>query len=222
MQIQQMTAEERTHKETIFKREVCNNYCKLCAVKHPEFCMFFFADLGRRYFTNIMFLIKVAHERKPKLIEALKSFEGFVALFCNIEVCQFRTNMCDIRQKLDCYQMFLTQSGEYFEEGEAIKLIVEWNEKLFQELCNELDDIAKITNSMSRKKRKRLFKIGTHITNIMDRWHNQGGGVGSSYKAKKVKKEVNTTLFYNDNEEWVAKIKSILEGDNELADSNRK
>ena len=222
MQIQKTTTEEHINKETIFKREVCNTYCKLCAVKHPEFCMFFFADLSQRYFTNMMFLVKMAHERKPKLIEALKSFEGFVALFCNVEVCQFHATTCDIRQKLDCYQMFLTQSGEYFEEGQADKLIAEWDHRLFKDICRELDEIARITNLMSRKKRKRLFKIGTRITNMMDKWHTQGGGVCSSYKVKKTKKKVNTTLFYNDDEEWIAKIKFILEGDKKLEDSNRE
>ena len=223
MQMQRMTKEEHTSRETIFIREVCKTYCKLCDVSRPEFCMFFFADMGKKYFTNLMLLVKVAHERKPRLIKALRSFEGFVALFCNYEVCQFHSTGCGLGQKLDCYQMYLTQSKQYLEEGEADNLIRDWDHKLFKELCYELDDIAKIINNMSKKKRKRLFKIGTRITNLMERWRRDSSSSGhSSNKSKKIKKEVTTKLFHNDNEEWADKIKSILEGNEHIEDLNKQ
>jgi len=218
-----MIKEEHDSRENIFIHEVCKTYCKLCSVNHPEFCMFFFADMGKKYFTNLMLLIKVAHEKKPRLIEALKSFEGFVALFCNHKVCQFHSSKCDIGQKLDCYQMYLTQSKQYLEEGEADNLIRDWDNKLFKELCYELDDITNTINNMSKKKRKRLLKIGTHIANLIERWgHGKPTFEHSSTKSKKVKKEVSTQLFHNDNKEWADRIKSILEGDNHVEDLNKQ
>lgn len=214
MQTQQMGKEEYNNKEAVFIHKVCRTHCRLCAVKHPEFCMFFLANLGRKYFNNILLLVKIARERKPRLIETLKSFEGFAALFCNPEVCHFHTGKCNTRQKLDCYQIYLTQSGQFLEDGEADSLLMNWDVRLYKEVCHELDGLAKTVNSMGKKERKRLFKIGKHISNMMDRWRVPDKNRHSSNEACKVKKEVTTQMFHNDNEEWAAKIKSILGGDN--------
>lgn len=219
--LEQMTTEEYTAKENIFLREVCKTHCKLCEVKRPEFCMFFLGYLGKKYFTDILLLIKVARERKPRLIEALQSFEGFSAIFCNASVCQFNSPQCQTRQKLSCYQMFLLQSGQTLEEGEDDKLFVDWDRGYHREICNELDGVAKIINSMGKKKRKRLFKIATRVLNMMNRWHGHNPAA-CGYSSKKVKKKVTTELFHNDSEEWAARIKSILEGDDQVEDSNRK
>jgi hypothetical protein len=106
--------------------------------------------------------------------------------------------------------MFLTQSNQVLEENEADKLVAEWNGKQYMELSKELDNMASTVKSLTKKRKKRLFKISKRLGKIFF-------AIASSEKycvktSSAPKKEVSTFMFHNSSEEWAAKIKSILEG----------
>jgi len=217
MSSKKMTKEEYITKENIFLNEVCKQHCMLCSAKKPEFCSFYFNNLGKDFLTNIIFFIKIARDRYPKLIDALKCIEGFSALFCNPDLCGFYSEHCGLRQKVSCYQMFAIQSEPAMTEAEEAALKESWNNDLERELCRELDNISKIMKTMPKKKKKRLNKIADRVMHMMSGWYhnlvsNDTAKSTTKESKAKVKKEVTTLIFYNDNEEWKNRIQAILEG----------
>jgi len=199
-------------KAAVFKREVCNKHCRICDAKNPDFCIFIFEAIRLKFFSNMLALIIMAHEKRPRLIEALKSFEGFTALFCKKDVCEFHSARCNIRQKMDCYQMFLIQSGQVLEEGEADKLVRDWNGKLYMELNNQLNSLTNMIQSLRKKRKKRFFKISKRLGKIFFSFSRNSEKYCSKKSNSEPKKKVSTLLFHNADADWTAKIKSILEG----------
>jgi len=205
-------SEEYSSKAAVFKREVCHKHCRICDAKNPDFCIFIFEAIRLKFFSNMLAPIIMAHEKRPRLIEALRSFEGFTALFCNEDVCEFHSTRCNIRQKIDCYQMFLTQSGQVLEEGEADKLVRDWNGKLYMELNNQLDSLMSAIQFLRKKKKKRFFKISKRLGKIFFSFSETSKKHYTKKSNSEPKKKVSTLLFHNADAEWAAKIKSILEG----------
>jgi len=193
---------------SLFKREVCDTHCKLCAAKKPEFCMFLFESNYVNFFHNVLALLIIANARRPRLVETLKSFEGFVAIFCNKDVCNFKSNTCTTLQKIDCYQMFLNQSGQVLEEGEDDRLVNNWDAALYIELSDQLDELSYIFRTLKNKKRRKLFKILKRLRKIFIH------STKSEKRSKIVQSNINitTSLFYNENENWITEINEIMEG----------
>lgn len=211
----------RKEKQDIFRREVCDQYCKVCAAEAPDFCMSFFGHLGQAYFEKLIFIVNCARERAPQVYNELTTFEGFVALFCDARLCPFFNNLCNLRKRIDCYQIFLLQSNMSFEPGEEADILSTYSERTVESICQSIDNVRRTYLSQSKKKRKRLMKIANRIISMIAGFtgknNNRFNGVRLGRKRSIItpppKKEVTTQLFYSSNEIFTNRVKSILEGD---------
>lgn len=203
------STQEAQAKKQIFIREVCDRHCKLCKSKNPDFCMMFLAEMEGDYFQNILIPLKLAREYRPRLFNALRSFEGFVSIFCNKD-CPLPTSNCDVKQKIDCFQMFLTQSLATIKDYEIDEFLLTYSEEKVNEFRSEFIDINRMVKSkvLSNKQRKRIAKIQSIVISLLNKCH-----IGNNNNNKNKVKQASTLLFYNDNDQWIEKIKQILEGD---------
>ena len=208
------TSEDRT-KQGIFRKEVCKKYCRVCSAEAPDFCMMFLEHLGDLYFDRILFVVNTARELMPRVYDDLETFEGFVALFCDARLCPLYSTGCNLGRKIDCYQCFMAQANMEFEDGESDSVLNLYNSKLVHKLCEELNVIDKRNEHASKKKKKKMKQIAIRIMNMLARW---SGKTKVTQIVKKPAlpppppKEVTTHLFYGGTDEFIARVKAILEG----------
>lgn len=210
---------EKDRSRNVFRTEVCRRYCMLCSAESPDFCLMVEEHLNRRYFEKVLFLINTARELRPKLYDDFDTFEGFIALFCDPHICPFWTSNCSVVKKVDCYQMFLMQSNMEFEPGEESDIVQSYQPRLVKQIIDGLNEVDEINKKQPKKKKKRLNKVIDRIIKSLSKWSVKNNCTGAVYKGGNnkpmtitPKKEVKTSFFCSDNEEFIQKIKSILEG----------
>lgn len=206
-----------------FRTEVCKKYCRLCTAETPDFCILLLEHLGNTYFEKIVFLIDRAREINPRLYDDLDTFEGFVALFCDVNICPFCTGKCSMVKRVDCYQMFLTQSNMELEPGEEGELLTTFDKDITNYVCRELNALDEKQKLLSNKKKKRLRKIAARIINMMSRWGVKAQKQTETTPAKVIhihkntvvipKKEISTHFFCGGSDVFIQRVKSIMEGD---------
>jgi len=204
-------------KQNKFKAEICRKHCKLCDAVKPDLCLFFLENLGMDFFRYIMTPIIIMREKYPRIVIKFKTFEGFVALFCRPDVCKFTDNRhCDSYEMKRCYSLFRKQAQAEVVHTDYSMLRPELDSVLHEELKQALNHVDGLINNLPNKKRKKLFK------NAIRTLKSIFGTYPIQKHPPKVKKEVTTSLFYNNNEIWVNRINEILGSANAVENIDRQ
>jgi len=212
---QHLSAAEFKDVAKLFKNDICRQ-CGICKnLKMPEFCAHYFVQNGQNFLTYFIILLHYVKIEKPKLYQALMSPEGFSALICDPDMC---TNYSEHRCKnpemiADCYQLFQYQNGADLDEVVSREIAEDWDEDMYEELCRELDVTAHEMYKLSKKRKKRLFKIGRSALSKLKSLQNrkQACGYTSIKTLPKPKKSLISTKWFG-REGFDDVIKNILEG----------
>ena len=201
-----------TEKRRRFKVEVCRRQCQFCGkIVQPDFCEFLFESDPEAFLNEILAVMITIRERLPRFAKELKEPEGFKALFCGTkEICkQFRSPHC--MNKVDCYQVFMLQSGVPINKGDEFAVLTNWDKNKYRECQDQISKVRQIIDTgLKPKRRKKLLKILRKLGNLYR-------GIGNpSVKTKKKgahkpvntqpKKEVTTRFFCR----WPEKFAAIF------------
>jgi len=208
-----MPASIKDYYITTFKRYICSA-CKLCDSKLPAFCMIMYGNDKNRFFEIIKY-IKVLQTQGTAGV--ICSFEGFCGLFCNSQrPCPKRNKKCEnLGYTFSCYEAFAGQSG--------VAIPVKATADIYETFSGiDMRAVGKqhrlptrdILKSIDKKKRKRINKLIRKTKAGMRSELQFYGPMGPvQTKLRKKRKPVVTTLFCNDDKEWMKKIDSYLEND---------
>lgn len=202
-------------KKEAFVATVCS-VCGLCKDPNPRFCMSLYDTDGSRFTNEIVLRVKLLKETDFRTFLELRSFGGFTALFCHPNRCPLYEEDCAsmLSARVVCFQEFLKQVNECYGLDQLHDVYKEWSGiELWQirEKFDVIEDISKV--SLSKKQSKRIRKS---IKKAKRRLSNSDG------HKKSKRKEVETLLFYNSNEEWKEKISGYLEKNGQPQDHNRQ
>jgi len=199
-----------------FIKHICS-ICKLCDSNFPGFCMTMYGGNPSRFLDILKYVNALRVTQNDEVIDSFYTFEGFCGLFCNSQApCPVRTEKC--KRLIDvfyCYTSFANQCGASLDlrvkaniykdfSGIETRLI---GHKPHMTANNILKTIAKKKRKKinhSIKKAKACMKRDLQITTFL--------GSLSNTKTKK-KSHIETTFFYNDNEEWERMINSYLDSE---------
>jgi len=189
---------------------------ELCKNLDPEFCIRLYDTDGSKFINEIVLRVKLLRETNFRMFSALRTFEGFTALFCHPNRCPLYEEDCDsvLSTPITCFQAFLKQSGECCQLSQLHAIYEKWSGI---ELCeirkkfNTIENVNKI--SLSKKQSKRIRKS---IKKAKKRLANQG-----RWKRSK-RGKIETLFFYNSNEEWKEKISEYLGKNEQPQDHNRQ
>ena len=197
-----------------FERYICSA-CKLCGPDGPglpAFCMAMYGANQDRFF-EILKYIKVLQAMGTS--DDVCTFEGFCGLFCNSQkVCPRKNEECKtLKSVFSCYEAFARQSG--------VTIPTKIKTGIWEKFSGiEMRNIGKehrlptknILIPIDKKKRKKINKlIRKTKTGLRTELQFYGSMRAAKVIARKRKKPVVTTLFCNDDEEWIKKIDSYLE-----------
>jgi hypothetical protein len=188
------------------------------------------------YFSRPVMWLKVIKyiiylgESKPEVYKRLKTFPGFVGIFCDT-VCAWKQEGCnDVAQKAKCYSGFVRQKGLVLNRGDITRICKAWDKKDPDEIGKQTRIPENFVTPMSKKRSKNL---GKNLNRIHKRLRHEkyqlemaracgyttrevnGIMICEPKKTKKTmsKKEVSTTFFHNDDKEWEATIDGYLTDD---------
>lgn len=203
-----------------FAGTVCKR-CQLCEPMSgisPDFCMIVYEGDETRF---LGFINHVHKLQKSKPTYKLESFEAFCGLFCNsFPLCPNKSDKCsELKTRVACYTYFVKQW-----HSPASRLIPQG---VLAEIYNlysgcDLDDVGNYLSFDLRKLRKeekkairalRLGKravqaIGITAIKISNRRKQDAKSYGK--KPARVEKQVNTSVFYNDDPVWICKVRELL------------
>ena len=201
--------------QEIFTTTICS-ICRLCKNPDPGFCMTLYNTDISKFTNEIMLRVKYLKEIDIKTFLALRSFEGFTALFCHPKRCPLYEKDCEskLSTHVVCFQAFSKQSRILSQLQELRDLYAKWSGIELNQIgkkFNTIEDISKISLSkkQSKKIRKSIKKARKRLINID--------------KQKELKeKKMETLLFYNSNKEWEEKISIYLNKNGHSEDHNRQ
>jgi len=153
-------------------------------------------------------------EINPGILEQIRTFEGFCALFCRPSACSiYKKGECEtnLSKRASCYEIFLRQLNTYLEIKETSRIFSVWSgidPLIIGGHLRLLDTIQQLP----KKKKKRVAKKIKKIMRSM--YHGQSENSGKKNKTKK-QKSISTLLFHNqDNDEWKKRLEDYLNEDN--------
>lgn len=186
-----------------FKNIVCKE-CAICSKdNNPSFCYLFMLNDKKKFLEYVVRTGKI--EEKSKLIDKkfLRSAAGFFELVCNKKACpNYRVVKCEkLEQKVLCYATWC--SGYKQAPMVASTLLTRRKEVLLNIRYKNL--INRAWASLGKNKKKQLKKEVKAV-------------------AKKIRKHfpttdvivqaevfpITTTIFYDDDEEWIKHINEVL------------
>lgn len=208
-------------KQTRFKREICRRQCQFCGKDvSPDFCEFLFESNSEMFLNEILSVMILARERVPRFVKELRTPEGFKALFCESKgLCdRFRSPHC--MQKVDCYSVFLHQSGVPIPTEDNLDLILKWDRSRYQDCKAEVNRIKNIFESgLKPKRRRKLLKLFKKLCNL----YRGAESIPRDKKARKPKnnqpKKKVTTRFFCRWPDRIAHIFSAKEGETSTCES---
>jgi len=199
----------------VFITTVCS-ICGLCKDPDPEFCTKLYDTDGSKFINEIILRVKLLRETNSKTFSALKSFEGFTALFCHPNRCPLYEEDCDsmLSTPIVCFQAFLKQAEDHYQLGQLRDIYAKWSGIELREVRKKFNTIENINKvPLSKKQSKRIRKS---IKKAKKRLANQG-------KRKRSERgKTETLFFYNSNEEWKEKISKYLGKNEQSQDHNRQ
>jgi len=195
-----------------FVEAVCK-VCGICPNPIPGFCTSLYKTNRPKFLHHIVYKICMLREVNPEIVEQIRTFEGFCALFCRSSACSiYKKGECEsnLSKRVSCYEVFLRQLNTYPEIKETGRIFNVWSgidPTLIGGHLKLLDTIQ----DLPKKKKKRVAKKIKRIMRSM--YHGQSENSGEKNKTKK-HKSISTLLFHNqDNDEWGKKLEEYLNED---------
>ena len=199
-----------------YSQLVCVQICRLCPTNRvPDFCYTSYLLNSADFLKQIPFLIREVREQQPNMLDLFKTPEGASALFCRPEVCSYSGDACmnDPIIRASCMSFFAEQLGKTYVESDLVQIAKDWSIDYELHARRILDEVFHDANKYSTKKRKKMFKAMSLIVRKLAKFNaaKSDNNKPSTQGKTKPSKQVNTTIFYNDNPEWVATLNRILQ-----------
>lgn len=195
-----------------FTESICQEcgICKDDKSKKHDFCYMVY-QLRPKEFVNRVVKVGLIVDRSDVLSRSfLRSPEGFMELICHKDFCPAANDKCeDPKQKMVCYHYWTHGHDTKIPQDAIDKLVLSYQKQSIESINGGQLRIDKAWSLLPKKKRKKVKKTIKRLLQGFfkkDKKKNKQ----NNHKAKDEKKEVTTTIFYNDNENWIGHLKTIV------------